>query len=342
MVFSSLLVSATANVIVGFCQNFEVVKYVWLLNGFSLSVLWPTLIRFLSESLPKDDMKQASIIMGTTVAVGTMVIYALSALMASININFKTVFYIAAAIFIVVALVWTSFCVSFQNKAKMQSDAEEALQQDTNAVQIQETPVTKGVEKSLILLCAITLGIFGVMTNLVKDGLTEWVPTILKEQYKLDDSLSIILTLALPMVAIFGNALAVKVHKKIPDFVFQCAVNFLLAGCIIVGVIVGLTLNQFVLTVIGFAAVCLLVSSCNSVITSIFPLFMKGKINSGRMAGLLNGCCYVGSTLTTYGLGWIADNFGWYPVFWLLFGVCAAVCVIAVVYALLKRKVSRQ
>ena len=342
MIFGSLLVSATANVIVGFCQNFEIVKFVWLLNGFSMSVLWPTLIRFLSETLPKDDMKQASITMGTTVAVGTMIIYALSALMASININFKAVFYIAAAIFVVVALVWASFCMPLQNKVKMQADAEEVSQQATNATQTQEMPTTKGIEKSLILLCAVTLGIFGVMTNLVKDGLTEWVPTILKEQYKLDDSLSIILTLSLPMVAIFGNALAVKVHKKIPDFVFQCAVNFLLAGCIIVGVIVGLALNQFVLTVIGFAAVCLLVSSCNSVITSVFPLFMKGKVNSGRMAGLLNGCCYVGSTITTYGLGWIADNFGWYPVFWLLFSVCALVCVIACVYGLLKYKLKNK
>ena len=341
-VFGSLLISATANIIVGLCRNFEIVKYIWLLNGFSMSILWPTLIRFLSETLSKDKMKQASITMGTTVAVGTMVIYALSALMASINVSFKAVFFIASAIFVVVALIWASLCTPLQNKAKIETDVEEVSRQDTNATYVQETSKTHGVEKVLILLCAITLGIYGVATNLVKDGLTEWVPTILKEQYKLKDSLSIILTLSLPMVAIFGNALAVKVHKKIPDFVFQCAVNFLLAGCIIVGVIAGLAFNQFMLTVIGFAAVCLLVSSCNSVITSVFPLFMKGKINSGRMAGILNGCCYVGSTITTYGLGWIADNFGWYPVFWLLFSVCVAVCVIACIYAFLRIKLKNR
>lgn len=339
MVFGSLLVSAMTNVIVGICRDFEIVKYVWLLNGFSISVLWPTLIRCLSETLPKDNMKQASITMGTTVAVGTMVVYALSALMASIHVSFKAVFYIASAIFVAVALLWTSLYPRLQGVVK-KGTAEEVVRQDANGVQSQKISQPQGVEKSLILLCAVTLGIYGIMTNLVKDGLTEWVPTILKEQYKLGDSLSIILTLSLPVVAIFGNALAVKVHKKIPDFIFQCALNFLLAGCIIAGVIVGLSLNQVVLTVVGFAAVCLLVSSCNSVITSVFPLFMKGKINSGRMAGLLNGCCYVGSTITTYGLGWMADNFGWYPVFWLLFGVCMVVCAIAGVYAFLKRRLN--
>ena len=338
MVFAALLASAAANIVVGVCKNFEVVKYVWLVNGFSLSVLWPTLIRLLSETLSTNRMKRASITMGTTVAVGTMIVYALSALLASLHVDFKMVFYIASAIFIVVAIVWAVLSPHLEDKAKAEMDDEESVGQNTVSAQPQETSQAQGLAKSLILLCAITLGIYGVATNLVKDGLTEWVPTILKEQYRLDDSMSIILTLSLPIVAIFGNALAVKMHKKIPDFVFQCAFNFLLAGCIIAGVIVGLALNQFVLTLVGFAAVCLLASSCNSVITSVFPLFMKGKINSGRMAGLLNGCCYVGSTLTTYGLGWLADHFGWYPVFWVLFGVCAFVCVIACIYALLKHK----
>ena len=341
MVFAALLASAAANIVVGVCKNFEVVKYVWLINGFSLSILWPTLIRFLSETLSTNHMKKASITMGTTVAVGTMIVYALSALLASLHVDFKMVFYIASAIFIVVAIVWAGLSPHLENKAKAEMDDAESVGQNTESAQPQETSQAQGLAKSLILLCAITLGIYGVATNLVKDGLTEWVPTILKEQYRLDDSMSIILTLSLPIVAIFGNALAVKMHKKIPDFAFQCAFNFLLAGCIIAGVIVGLALNQFVLTLVGFAAVSLLASSCNSVITSVFPLFMKGKINSGRMAGLLNGCCYVGSTLTTYGLGWLADHFGWYPVFWVLFGVCAFVCVIACIYALLKHKLKK-
>ena len=130
----------------------------------------------------------------------------------------------------------------------------------------------------------------------------------MKEEYKLDDSLSIILTLALPIVAIFGNAFAVSINKKIPDYVLQCAITFFYAGIIIVGVIFGMQSQQLVLTLLGFVVVCLLASSCNSVITSIFPLYMKGKVNSGRIAGILNGFCYVGSTISSYGLGWIADK----------------------------------
>ena len=186
---------------------------------------------------------------------------------------------------------------------------------------------------SIVMLC-----IYGVATNLIKDGLTTWVPSILKEQYDLDSSFSIILTLALPMVAIFGNIFAVKLHKKIPDYVLHVVVLFLCSGAIIGGVIAGLSLNQFWLTLVGFSIVCLLVSSANSLITSIFPLFMKGKVNSGLTAGLLNGFCYLGSTLSSYGLGAIADAAGWIAVFWVLLSVCIMVCAGAFVYLLIKRR----
>ena len=93
-------------------------------------------------------------------------------------------------------------------------------------------------------------------------------------------------------------------RKNIPDSVHADVVEiFFCSAAIIGGVIGGLSLNQFWLTLIGFTAVCFLVSSCNSVITSIFPLFMKKRVNAGFIAGILNGCCYLGSTISSYGFG---------------------------------------
>gem|GEM_PF-2378633 len=60
IIFFSLLLSGTANLIVGVSTNFSVVKYMWLVNGFSMSILWPSLIRLLSETLSKKDMAKAS------------------------------------------------------------------------------------------------------------------------------------------------------------------------------------------------------------------------------------------------------------------------------------------
>ena len=66
---------------------------------------------------------------------------------------------------------------------------------------------------------------------------------------------------------------------------------------------------------------------------------MKGKVNSGRIAGVLNGFCYLGSTLSTYVLSMIADRHGWLTVFWTLFFVCVSVVAIALVYSLIRKLV---
>ena len=140
----------------------------------------------------------------------------------------------------------------------------------------------------------------------------------------MSDSLSILLTLFLPILAVFGNGYALKLHTKIPDYVNHCTVVFAIIA-VFIGVIIGsLALELVAFMLIGLIIVNFLASSLNSLITSIFPLFMRGKINSGLIAGVLNGFCYLGSTISSYGLGVIADNFGWTSVFWTLIGFCIA------------------
>ena len=118
------------------------------------------------------------------------------------------------------------------------------------------------------MLCVMMF--FAVATNLVADGLTTWVPSILKETYHLDDSISILLTLCLPMLAIFGNVLAVKLYKRTKSFILNCAVLFFMAALLIMAIIGLLQTEIFVLTLICFAAVRFCAGSSNSTITSIF------------------------------------------------------------------------
>ena len=328
MIFGSLMVSGSINLAVAVTPNFEIVKYLWLINGLSLSVLWPCIIRLLSESLPKRYMAKATVIVGTTVAAGTFAIYALSALYASFSM-FKIAFITAAIAMPIVAFIWM-FNVSgaVKNAKCLCKETEEPIKIE----QVNTTQNTAKTVKHLLYVSIAVMAVYAVATNFIKDGLTTWIPSILKENYALDDSFSIILSLSLPLVSMLGNFFAVSVHKKIPDFVYQCALAFGVAGVIVAIVIGGLSWGQFVLTLVGFTAVSFLASSNNSVITSIFPLFMKDKLNSGMMASVLNGCCYIGSTAASYGLGLVADNFGWEAVFYLLLYTCVAVCAVAGIY----------
>lgn len=339
VIFGSALLSGLANLAVGITPSFPLIKYFWLINGVALSVLWPGCIRLLSETLTRKEMTHASVFMGTTTAVGTFIVYGLSALYAKIA-NFRFSFYTAAIVLPTMGIVWL---LSYNRLTVKTPEvlAEEA--EITQKAQTEQGEERKGKMPVWLLSTVCVLASFAVATNLVKDGLVSWVPAILKEQYGITDSLSILLTLALPTLSIFGNIMSVTTYKKVGNFVGTVGLFFFGIVCLTGAVLGLLHTNLVVLTIICFACISFMASSCNSTITSVFPLCMKGKLNSGMIAGVLNGFCYIGSTISTYGLGVIADTWGWTAVFYLLLGVSALVVAVALVFILLgKKKLCKQ
>lgn len=240
VIFFSLLVSGVCNLLMGILQTFVYQKYIWFINGATLSVLWPSLIRYLSERLKKEEMSSAVVAMGTTVAVGTAAVYGLSALFAEF-LFYRMIFFVAAVVLPIMAASW--FIIS----AKY-------LPEKVKQPQLQANDNNKrGVDKTLTVSIAV-LAIFAIITNLTKDGLTTWVPSILKEIYSLPDSISILLTLLLPVLAIFGTAVAAKLRKKIPDFIGICITLFGVNALLIGAVIMFLSVSA-IITLVSFALV---------------------------------------------------------------------------------------
>ena len=313
-VFFSLLISSVCNFVLPFLNKFAYFKYIWLINGASLSFLWAMLARFLSGYLDKNYVSKAVVVMGTTVACGTFAVYGLSALFVKLS-AYKTIFFVAAAILPIVAFVWF-FMYLFLKKA------DGGLQKTGEEVSA-ETPQEKTNGKQLITMF-IVLGAFAVITNLIKDGITVWVPTMLKEIYVMPDYLGILLTLCLPLVSVFGTAVAVFTGKYIKGFIPLCGVMFL-ASALAIGAEMIFGATSAAVMIICLCVVSLVMSGSNNVITSMAPLTVK-TANAGMLAGLMNGCSYIGSTISSYGLGTIADNFGWSGVFRLLF-IASLICV---------------
>lgn len=338
MIFAGLVTSAIINFTIAISTDFAIVKWLWMINGFALSVLWPTLVRLLAEVLPKKDLGKSSVIMGTTVAAGTLVIYALSSFYSALDM-FKLAFYTAAFSGITVAVIWLIIYGKAVKMAKSEQE-KETVKEDISPKQ--EKVQQKRGERRIFLVSYGILCFYAVGVNLIKDGLTTWVPSILKEEYFMKDSLSILLTLLLPVLAIFANMYALRLHNKISDYVTHCFVVFSAMSIFIFIVIKSLSIKNVVLMLIGLVVVNFLASSLNSLITVIFPIFMRSRVNSGFAAGMLNGFCYLGSTISSYGLGFIADHFGWIGVFWTLIGFCFCAVLIWCSYVLLKRILKRQ
>lgn len=336
VVFGSLLISACCNAVMAFCNEFAVLKYVWFINGATLSVLWPTLVRLLSETLSDDYCPRAVVVMGTSVAVGTFITYGISAAFnAGIgsSVSYKYAFLTAIICLPVLALVWNFAYPKLVGKGKAEKE------ENTIEPQTIKAPIEKKKIGSSLMISLVILAFFAVVTNLVKDGLTTWIPKILEDTYEMPSYLSILLTLFLPMLALFGTAVAVRLNKNIPDTVDLCAFAFAFIGILMGAVMLFANLSAAVM-ILCLSLVSLSTSAINNAVTSMFPLYHKAEINSGMAAGVLNGFCYIGSALSDYGLGLIADLSGWNAVF-IVLCVASEVCVLIAIIRAIVKKIKR-
>lgn len=312
---AAFLISALINLTVFFLPDLKYIKYLWLLNGFAQSVTWPSLIRILGQYLKTEKLKTSILVMSTSTATGTFITYGISAILNKFEL-FRFSFGIGFAVLGCASVVWF---LAYDRLAVVPEDDGVVAEKKT------QSAISASSGRKTALFIFIVLGLFAVIDNFIKDGLSTWVPSILKEKYGFDDSLSIAMTLVLPVVGIFGATVAVFINNRIKDFVLLAGAFFTTAAVILpITLVDGI---NYVVLILVFGVVYLLMSGINNVVTSMSPLYLRQYFNSGRTAGLLNGCCYVGSTISSYLLGVIADNGGWSTVFTTLI-CCSAFAVL--------------
>lgn len=332
VVGGAVAVSAIVNLILFFDVPFGMIKYLWFINGVAQSVLWPTLVLTLSSYLPGGKLKSAVLVMSTTVAVGTVISYGLSALFAE-TVGFHFSFLVASAVLLMACILW----MCLYARATLGSMVEGA-EQEPQGIKPQEIEEKEKPTLGMLVMLAF-LAAFAIVNNLVKDGLNTWVPNILKERYGLGEGLSILLTISLSILGIFGSFVAVGLHKKIKNFLALAGVLFAGASVCLISVILLFQTELWVVILIVFGLISLLTYGINNVVTSMSPLYLRGKINAGFLSGVMNGACYVGSALSSYGLGGFADTYGWNAVFYLLLTCCfVATATSLVVWLFLRKK----
>jgi len=320
----ALIISAVINFILFVCPPIVFYKYLWLLNGISLSVLWSLLVLTLSQNLDEKHLEKAMVVMSLPVPVGTIISYGTSSLF-NLICDFRFSFLFGGLTAGAVAVLWITRC-------------DQLLVGNVGAADGKEKKTTeKSPIGAMIVVSLVLFGFFMMIDNFVKDGINTWVPQILKDNYNLGDSMSIFLTLTLPVLGFFGALLSVWITKKTTDNVALVGLLFLASAACIFTVTLLLKGDSFLAVAVIFGILSLITHCINSILTNVLPLKLRDKLNSGVMAGVLNGCGYAGSTVSAYCLGLIADGSGWDSVMTVLVSVCLTACAASFIYFLFSK-----
>ena len=136
----------------------------------------------------------------------------------------------------------------------------------------------------------------------------------------------------MPTISIFGATASVLINKYVKDYVSLTGIFFGVATLGIAVIVLLLHTDAWLAMLLVCAVVAMMMSAINNVITGIGPMHLHQYINSGALSGILNGFCYLGSTVSSYGIGLLADRNGWSAVF----TVPLAICALPAAYALLR------
>lgn len=328
-----MFVSAALNVVVGFTNYFPVIKFLWIINGFTLALIWPMIVKTMGESLNPNELSKAVVAMGSTTALGTAAAYGLSALFTELN-AFRAIFFVAGAVMPIIGIVW----IAFFNKMTGGVTEKEVA----DALNTLETPKAEHKKfTASIIVTIITFGIIITLVQIVKDGLQTWLPSLLQEVYGFKPSISLILTLILPLSGVPATLIVVQMNKKIKNLILLCVTLVALIFAFITIAYAGLSINVAAVLVAGCVCGHCFIHGMNNVITNLFPMSLGKNYNIGFVSSLLNGLAYVGSTISAYGMGEFSIRFGWDGMF-ITFMVTLGILLIggAAVYLAFRKKFS--
>ena len=330
MIFAGLAGSAVCNLLVAACPRMEEIIPVWCVNGFFQSMLWPPMVRIMAEMLSDKWYRQSCVLVSMASALATIAIYVLAPVCIQVS-GWEGVFIlpgamgVMAAFFWIVNTRWLGMAGERQVSPEAAVSPKEAVKTETavlreaatgsEAVTVSTTFLQLFTEAPLLL---ILLAI--ILQGTLRDGMTTWMPVYMNEVFGMSSAKSILSAAALPVFGVVSTLLASMLLSRLKSEVFTAALLF---G-------VGMAASVFLLPFYnGYPAVCILmmtlITGCmhgvNLMLISRVPGHFTGFGKVSTVSGILNAATYIGSSLSTYGFGAVADSAGWRTVILLWAGI---------------------
>lgn len=287
-----------------FADNLILMLIIWAANGFFQSMLWSPILRIYSESVDKDLSKKAILHIALSLPVGTICAYLISTVIIK-YCNWKYVF-VCGGICILTASFFVLFLTLYIKNDIEKTEVQKASTDNTPS----------GKTKTGLLSLAALSGLFIIIIpsflhGMMRDGITNWVPTMIGETYGVSPSFSVFLTILLPIFNAFGAYAVTPLYKKLGENEMKTA--GITGAFALIPLTLLLFMNKmpvyFIIVLLAFTTSVMY--ALNYLIISLVPVrFSKYSATSG-ISGILNSAAHIGGAVSSYGFGAAAESFGW-------------------------------
>ncbi len=292
MITFGLLGTAGCNVLLPLFPTPIAMAVIWSCNGFFQSMLWPPLVRIMADQLSTEQYARATARVTASASIGTFSLYLLTPLCITLG-NWRLVFFLPAAFGCVAAFLWTHQTRMLQCSMTQQ-----------------QNEVTDSLPQAIVCSALPLLAIAIVLQGFIRDGITTWMPVYLGEVFVLPSQFSILLSAILPLCSIAGIFLASHLDLQIRN---EARTSFaLFAGAAACGLLLIPFWNRSLpAALLCFAIIYATVCGINLMLISRLPGYFLRFGRVSVISGVLNAFTYVGSTLSGYSIGQLAEICNW-------------------------------
>lgn len=324
LIFFGLIACGLMNLLIPFCPSPAWMTVVWSVNGLAQAMMWPPLVRIMSQHMTESEYKVATVHVSWGSSLGTIVIYLMIPLLLKVS-SWRGVFYCAAAVGMGMAAFWMARYGRVERTLPLQEQAAPADEPG-------DAGKSGGGLRALMPLLAIMMGVI-ICQGTLRDGITTWMPTYLADTYHMENGKSILTGVLLPLFGMVCYQIVLWMNHKLVKNELQCAAIIFGVGLVSLLALRLLHAHSFALSVLILAFAVASMHGVNLIMTCMTPKYLAGSGKISMISGLLNACTYIGSALSMYGVALIADRFGWTVTesLWcavaLIGTLCAAACV---------------
>lgn len=303
MIFSGLMVSAFCNLSMGFLTTPSAMLVIWCLNGAAQSMTWAPILRAFAEYLPVESRQKACVNISTTYPIGTLATYVFCAIVILLS-GWRMVFFLTAGVMLAVSAVWfVCFSRLEKNRDMLRADMPAPIDGST-------LPSAMPFGRSVCLLLGC-IGAALAMQGALRDGIMTWIPTYLSSTFSVDSTFSIFATTLLPIVNLGGVYAANFIRRRFRlDELATSLVLFVIGGTA-AGFITVFGGGSLLFSVVSFAVITSCMNGTNVMLVHIVPTYFVKYGRVSAVSGVVNATVYIGSSIATFGIGAIADAFGW-------------------------------
>ena len=303
---AGIALAVLCNVGIFFTSTIPSVTVIWSINGFAHALLWPPIVRLMSTYLSPEDYSFAAVRVNQGSSIATVALYLFCPLLLGF-MEWRTIMLLCAAWGAVMTVLWFILYPRVFNQAIEQEEKADS-----------PTPVEekKALPVPLYIFGAIALIMPGIMLQgMLRDGVTNWMPSFLSETFHLSEENSIVSTVILAIFTMISYSAFRALQQRFFRNEVTCA-SAIFAGSAIVCAILFLV-NTFapeaalVPSLLLMALTVAAMHGINLMLISIVPrrFVPFGKVST--YSGILNASTYVGAALSTYGFAALAEMFDW-------------------------------